>query len=124
MKAAYIEGAGELAAIPGVSHDSPDPINPLICETRMDLHVESRPGPRSDPEPVAFALGGRLIQIVQIIDRWIASDHSYFKVEVENSDIYILRFTPAESHWELTLFQAGAGADFPAMPRRNAIQFQ
>lgn len=90
----------------------------------MDLHVESRPGPRSDLEPVAFALGGRLIPIVQIIDRWIASDHSYFKVAAENSDIYILRFTPAERHWELTLFQAGAGADFPAMPRRNAIQFQ
>lgn len=72
----------------------------------MDLHVESRPGPDSDPEPVAFALGGRLIQVVQVIDRWIASDHSYFKVEAEDSGIYILRFTPAEKHWEMTLFQA------------------
>jgi hypothetical protein len=90
----------------------------------MDLHVESRPGLQGDLEPTAFELGGKLIKVVQIIDRWIASDHSYFKIEAEDSGIYILRFTPEEKHWELTLFQAKVGLDFTGMPKRNAIQFQ
>jgi hypothetical protein len=78
----------------------------------MDLHVESRPGPQGDLEPTCFVLGGRTIKVLQIIDRWIASTHSYFKVEAEDAGIYILRFTPDERHWELTLFQAREGLDF------------
>lgn len=78
----------------------------------MDLHVESRQGERGDLEPISFVLGGQVIRIVQVIDRWIASDRSYFKVEADDTGIYILRFTPAERHWELTLFQARAGLDF------------
>ena len=78
----------------------------------MDLHVESRPGCHGDPEPTAFELGGQVVKVRQVIDRWIASDHSYFKIEADDSGIYILRFTPDERHWEMTLFQSQAGLDF------------
>ncbi|TCS38276.1 hypothetical protein EDC30_10211 [Paucimonas lemoignei] len=78
----------------------------------MDLHVESRPGYRGQPEPTAFELGGQVVKVRQIIDRWIASDHSYFKIEADDSGIYILRFTPDERHWEMTLFQSPAGLEF------------
>ena len=72
----------------------------------MLLHVESRPGLHGDLEPMAFQLGGERIEVLQILDRWIASDHSYFKVEASDHALYILRFTPAQRQWELTLFQA------------------
>lgn len=72
----------------------------------MLLHVESQPGPYGDLEPVAFLLGGQRIEVLRIVDRWIATDHSYFKIEASDRGFYILRFTPAEKRWELTLFQA------------------
>lgn len=74
----------------------------------MLLHVESQPGLHGDPEPIAFLLGGRRIDVLYITDRWIARDHSYFKVQASDRGTYILRFTPAERLWELTLFQAPA----------------
>lgn len=92
----------------------------------MDLHVESRPGYHNELEPTAFELGGHVVKVRQIIDRWIASDHSYFKVEADDSDIYILRFTPDERHWEMTLFQSQAGLDFFKVysPSKRARAFQ
>lgn len=72
----------------------------------MLLHVESRPGPYGDMEPVAFLLGNQRIEVLQIVDRWIARDHSYFKVHASDRGLYILRFTPSERQWELTLFQS------------------
>ena len=72
----------------------------------MILRVESRTGLHGIVEPVAFLLGGQRINVVQIIDRWIAHDYSYFKIEASDRGMYILRYTPASQQWELTLFQA------------------
>lgn len=72
----------------------------------MLLQVESRPGPYGDPEPVSFLLGGHRVEVVQVTDRWIASDHSYFKLDASDGGHYILRFNGPDQTWELTLFQA------------------
>ena len=74
----------------------------------MLLHVESHPGLHGDPEPLAFLLGSKRIEVLQIIDRWLARDYSYFKIQASDSGVYILRFTPSERQWELILFQAPA----------------
>jgi hypothetical protein len=74
------------------------------------LNVESRPGLHGDREPVSFQLGDQRIGVLQIIDRWIAYDHSYFKIEASDGGLYILRFTPPQGPWELTLFQAPPSA--------------
>jgi hypothetical protein len=72
----------------------------------MQLEVETRPGPYGDPEPVAFLLGPHRLKVLEIIDRWIAHDHSYFKFGASDANIYILRFDDASDTWELTLFQS------------------
>jgi hypothetical protein len=72
----------------------------------MILHVESRSGLHGDMEPHAFMLGRQRIEVLQIIDRWIAERHSYFKIEASDHGMYILRYTPPSREWELTLFQA------------------
>lgn len=77
----------------------------------MDLHVESRLGPQGELEPKLFELGGTMLEVIRIIDRWISSDYSYFKIEAADAGIYILRYTSDDKHWELTLFQARAGLD-------------
>lgn len=72
----------------------------------MHLHVESRSGPYGDREPLAFLLGGQRIDVVDIVDRWIAQDHSYYKISASDGGTYILRYSPSALEWELTLFQA------------------
>lgn len=74
----------------------------------MRLHVESRAGAHGDPEPCAFQLGERRIDVVHIIDRWIGDEHSYYKIQASDLALYILRFTASEKKWELTLFRAPA----------------
>jgi hypothetical protein len=74
----------------------------------MLLHVESQPGPHGDREPIAFCLGGKRITVLEIVDRWIAREYSYFKIDTSDGNLYILRFTPADMQWELTLFQSPA----------------
>lgn len=74
----------------------------------MMLRVESRPGIHGDLEPLAFLLGGERIEVLRIIDRWIAHDHSYYKIAASDQGTYILRHTPALHLWEMTLFQAPA----------------
>lgn len=57
-------------------------------------------------EPLAFMLGGLRIEVLQITDRWIAEDHSYFRLDASDHSMYILRYTPRFREWELTLFHA------------------
>ncbi len=71
----------------------------------MILQVECRTDFHGEKEPLAFLLGGQRIEVVTIIDRWIARDHSYFKVEASDRGLYILRYTLLARQWELTLFQ-------------------
>ncbi|HYC42388.1 MAG TPA: hypothetical protein VEB70_05325 [Noviherbaspirillum sp.] len=72
----------------------------------MILQVESRPGMHGGREPVAFHLGGRRVGVLQVIDRWLSEDCSYFKVEADDSSTCILRHFHAKHEWELTLYQS------------------
>ncbi|TFV88433.1 hypothetical protein E4K72_21960 [Oxalobacteraceae bacterium OM1] len=72
----------------------------------MLLQVETRAGPHGDPEPISFTLGSQHITVLDLIDRWIAADHSYYKIAASDGDTYILRFDPAAQQWQLTLFQS------------------
>ncbi len=71
----------------------------------MNLIVESYAVPYRDAEPRAFFLGQRRIQVIEIIDRWLAPDYGYFKVLADDGANYILRHDLPTDTWELTLFQ-------------------
>jgi hypothetical protein len=71
----------------------------------MDLRVESCALPFREAEPQAFFLGQRRIAVVEIIDRWLATDYAYFKVLGNDGVTYILRHDLPTQTWELTLFQ-------------------
>lgn len=72
----------------------------------MLLQVETRPGLHGDPEPISFELGAEHIVVRELVDRWVAADHSYFKVAASDGHTYILRFDAASQQWQLTLFQS------------------
>lgn len=75
----------------------------------MLLHVESHAGLHGEPEPLFFLLGGSRIDVLHIDDRWFGEDTCYFRVAASDGCQYILRYSSSDPHWELTLYQSGAG---------------
>jgi hypothetical protein len=70
------------------------------------LRVECYAGYRGEETPRRFFLGSREIGVVEIIDRWLAPDHRYFKVRGDDRGLYILRHDTMRDQWELTLYDS------------------
>ena len=71
----------------------------------MNIRVECYAGYRGEETPRAFWLGNNRLEVKEVLDRWLAPDHRYFKVQADDNDIYILRHEVQSDDWELTLFQ-------------------
>jgi hypothetical protein len=67
-------------------------------------------GYRGEEAPQRFYIGERAIDVVEVLDRWIAPDHRYFKCLASDEDIYILRHDVVRRSWELTLFTRASHA--------------
>ncbi len=77
----------------------------------MKIKVECYAGYRGEEEPRAFTMSERRYQVNEILDRWIAPDHRYFKVQADDGRTLVLRHDTASGEWEL----AGlVGAERPA----------
>jgi len=63
--------------------------------------VECYAGYRGEEEPRRFALGGRTMEIAEILDRWLDPNHRYFKVRADDDGIYLLRHDTNSGDWEL-----------------------
>lgn len=74
----------------------------------MTLRVECYAGHRGEETPRAVIIDERRVDVVEILDRWLAPDHRYFKLKGSDGDVYILRHDCASDAWELTLFQRAA----------------
>ncbi len=92
-----------------------------IKKDDLKIHVESEMGPSGEPRPLRFYLRGRCLEIQEVIDCWLGSDYRYFKVRTEENHVYILRQSPEEAAWKLTLFSREdywrGGIDAPFLGR-------
>jgi hypothetical protein len=74
------------------------------CETKgraMKIRVECYSGYRGEEEPRAFTLGRTRFSVLEIVDRWMAPDHRYFKVRADDGRMLVLRHDTGSNHWEL-----------------------
>lgn len=71
------------------------------------LRVACYAGWRGEEIPRHFFLGERRVEVVELLDSWLAPDHRYFKVRGDDGCRYLLRHDVAADAWELTLFEAG-----------------
>ena len=71
------------------------------------VDVECHAGYRGEETPRRFRLGDGQVDIAEVVDRWLAPDHRYFKVRDAQGDLYILRNDVAANRWEVTLFRRG-----------------
>ena len=70
------------------------------------ISVDCYAGYRGEETPLRFRLGNGLIEIAEVVDRWLAPDHRYFKVRTSEGEMYILRNDKTTGVWELALFEA------------------
>ena len=54
-------------------------------------------------------LGDRRIDVVEVIDQWLAPDHRYFKVRGDDGDTYIVRQDSSSGAWTLSAFRRKSG---------------
>jgi hypothetical protein len=72
----------------------------------LTIRVECYAGYRGEETPRRFHLGPRTVEVVAVLDRWLAPDHRYFKVEGDDGGRYILRHDVPSDRWELTMFSS------------------
>lgn len=71
----------------------------------LAVMVECYAGHRGEEEPRRIRFDGRTVEVLEVMDRWLAPDHRYFKIAGDDGAIYILRHDPVAGAWELVLFQ-------------------
>ena len=78
-----------------------------MSEQPIPLCVDCYAGYRGEETPVRFRLGDRLVEVGEVLDRWLAPEHHYFRV-LTREGIRILRNDITSGEWELTLFERAA----------------
>ena len=69
------------------------------------LQVECYAGYRGEETPRVLTIGDRRVFVNEILDRWLAQDHRYFKVKGDDGDMYIVRQDTTSGAWEMTMFK-------------------
>lgn len=80
-----------------------------MTDPPFSVSVECYAGYRGEETPIRFRLGDRFVEVAEVLDRWLAPDHRYFKVRTAEGDTCILRNDIASGEWELTFFRRSAG---------------
>ncbi len=70
----------------------------------VSISVECYAGHRGEQTPRRFSLDGRSIEVVEVLDAWLAPDHRYFKIRGDDGACYILRNEAATGSWDLTMY--------------------
>jgi hypothetical protein len=73
----------------------------------LQLAVHCYAGYRGEETPRRLMFGERRIEVSEVLDRWLAPGHRYFKLRGDDGGIYLVRHDTAEDLWELTLFDSG-----------------
>ena len=72
------------------------------------INVECHAGYRGEETPWRLLVGDRPVEVVKVIDRWLAPDHRYFKCIGADDATYIVRNDTESGSWELTLYRVAA----------------
>lgn len=74
-------------------------------DPRVIVQVECSADRGGEEVPRAFFVGGRRIEVVEVLDCWPGRDHRYFKVRGSDGGLFILRHDAPSGEWEITLFE-------------------
>jgi len=72
------------------------------------LRVECYAGYKGDERPVRLQLGGEMVEVAEVEDRWYSPGATYFRVLLGNGERYVLRREDAQDLWTLEAFRSPA----------------
>lgn len=78
----------------------------------MKIRVECYAGHRGDQEPRAFLLGERRLEVRELLDGWLDPAYRYFKVRVDDGQVFILRHDEGTGEWELAALVGPGSSGF------------
>ena len=70
----------------------------------MRIDVECYAGYRAEETPRAVLLGERRVEVIDVVDRWLAPDHRYFKLRGDDGALYIILYDSERDEWELAVY--------------------
>lgn len=73
----------------------------------MWIQVDCHAGYRGEEIPRRMCIGGCCREVIEILDRWLAPDHRYFKIKTADGAQWIIRHDTRLQQWELTHFKQG-----------------
>ena len=71
----------------------------------MQIHVDCYAGYRGEETPRLLILANNKIEVTEVVDRWLAPDHRYFKILGDDGATYIIRHDTVSEKWELVFYQ-------------------
>lgn len=83
-----------------------EPTGVAVHEQDKGIRVECYAGYQGEETPRRFFPGERAIDVVDVLDRWLAPDHRYFKLKGSDGATYILRHETASGRWQLVMFES------------------
>lgn len=79
-------------------------------EPRLRIAVDCYAGYRGEETPRRLRIGACRVEVSEVLDRWLAPEHRYFKLR-GNDGVYIVCHHPAADTWELTFFDSGRNSE-------------
>ena len=73
----------------------------------MRVDVECDADAQGGPMPRRLRPGPRVVEVVEVLDRWFGTDHAYVKLTAADGATYILRHDAPAGRWELVMFDGG-----------------
>jgi hypothetical protein len=70
------------------------------------IRVESYAGYKADERPMRMLLGGRMVDIAAVEDKWYSPGSTYFRVLLCSGERYVLRRQQAQDLWTIEAFRA------------------
>jgi len=86
----------------------------------MKVRVICYEGYRAEETPRAFLLGERLLDVIDVLDRWRGEDHEYVKLAASDGNRYVLRYDCDADEWEMILMEAPGRPPTPKKARRGS----
>jgi len=71
------------------------------------MRVECYAGHCGEETPRVVIIGDRPVEVIEVLDRWLAPDHRYFKLKGDDGNVYIIRQDATSAAWELTMLEPG-----------------
>lgn len=71
----------------------------------MRIQVKCYAGYRGEETPRQVQISDGQWEVVKVLDRWLAPQHRYFKVETVDKSLWIIRHDTLTDQWTLSYFK-------------------